>query len=155
MVFIDYFNDLGTFPQIERLQRDLLKFEKELACVQTEDNSIGHPLTDLLIKTLKDGKHITLANKIKRFTTSNDSKAKLVTQVQVGLEQKEIKLLDDKILLNQMGAYEATYNFKTGKVTYNGAQGIHDDNVMSMMIAYDAYKNNLGSGIYSISYNRK
>lgn len=155
MVFIDYFNDLGTFPQIERLQRDLLQYESQLACVQTEDNSIGHPLTDLLLKTLRDGKHQTLANKIVRFTTTNDSKAKLVTQVQVGLERKEIKLLNDKGLLNQMSAYEATYNFKTGKVTYNGAQGIHDDNVMSMMIAYDAYKNNLSSGIYSMSFHKR
>ena len=155
MVFIDYFNDLGTFAQIERLIIDLLKYEKQIASIQTENNSIGEPLTDLLKKTLKDGKHNDLANKIIKFTTTNDSKAKLVAQVQVGLERKEIKLLNDNSLISQMSAYESAYNFKTGKVSYNGAQGIHDDNVMSMMLAYDAYKNNKSTGVYSIGFSRR
>lgn len=154
MVFIDYFNDLGTFAQVERLIIDLLKYEKQIASIQTENNSIGEPLTDLLKKTLKDGKHNDLANRIVKFTTTNDSKARLVAQVQVGLERKEIKLLNDSNLIGQMSAYEAAYNFKTGKVSYNGAQGIHDDNVMSMMLAYDAYKNNKSSGVYSIGFAR-
>lgn len=154
MVFIDYFNDLGTFAQVERLIIDLLKYEKQIASIQTENNSIGEPLTDLLKKTLKDGKHNDLANRIVKFTTTNDSKARLVSQVQVGLERKEIKLLNDSNLIGQMSAYEAAYNFKTGKVSYNGAQGIHDDNVMSMMLAYDAYKNNKSSGVYSIGFAR-
>lgn len=154
MVFIDYFNDLGTFAQIERLIIDLLKYEKQIVSIQTENNSIGEPLTDLLKKTLKDGKHNDLANRIVKFTTTNDSKARLVSQVQVGLERKEIKLLNDSNLIGQMSAYEAAYNFKTGKVSYNGAQGIHDDNVMSMMLAYDAYKNNKSSGVYSIGFAR-
>lgn len=154
MLFLDYFNDLGTFAQIERIIIDLLKYEKNIAVIQGENNSIGQPLNDLLKKTLKDGGHMDLANKIKPFTTTNESKAKLVTQVQVGLERKEIKLLNDNQLIGQMGAYEAVYNFKTGKVSYNGAQGIHDDNVMSMMLAYDAYKNKKSSGVYSISYGR-
>lgn len=154
MVFIDYFNDLGTFAQIERLIIDLLKYEKQIVSIQTENNSIGEPLTDLLKKTLKDGKHNDLANRIVKFTTTNDSKARLVSQVQVGLERKEIKLLNDSNLIGQMSAYEAAYNFKTGKVSYNGAQGIHDDNVMSMMLAFDAYKNNKSSGVYSIGFAR-
>ena len=155
MIFLDYFNDLGTFAQVERIIVDLLKYENKIAIVQGENNSIGQPFNDLLKKTLKDSGHISLSNKIKPFTTTNDSKAKLVSQVQVGLERKEIKLLNDSGLIGQMGAYEATYNFKTGKVSYNGAQGIHDDNVMSMMIAYDAFKNNKSSGVYSMVFNRK
>lgn len=150
MVFLDYFNDLGTFAQIERIIFNLMKFDKQIASIQAENNSIGQPFTDLLRKTLKEGNRNDLVNKIIPFTTTNDSKAKLVTQVQVGLERNEIKLLKDNELIGQMGAYEATYNFKTGKVSFNGAQGIHDDNVMSMMIAYDAYKNDKTRGTYLI-----
>lgn len=154
MVFIDYFNDLGTFPQIERLKKDLLQYEDKIVGIQAENNSIGEPLTALLVKTLKEEGHILLANKIKPFVTTNDSKARIVSQVQVGLERNEIKLLDDKMLISQLGCYEATYNIKTGKISYNGAQNTHDDTVMSTMIAYDTIESKKINGVYCIGNAR-
>lgn len=151
MVFLDYFNDLGTFPQVERLANDIITYKDFIHSIACENNSIGEPLTDLLKQNLIDKKLNGLVAKIKPFVTTNDSKADIVAKVQVGLERNEIKLLNDKVLISQMVSYEATYNFKTGKITYNGAQNTHDDTVMSTMIAYNEYyENNKIIGQYKV-----
>lgn len=150
MVFIDYFNDLGTFAQVERLCNDILKFKNNIQLIQFEDNSIGSPLNDLMEKMLKERKEMNVLNKMQRYTTTNKGKSEMVAQVQTGLELNELKVLNDKLLVSQLTSYEATYNFKTGNVSYNGAQGTHDDLVMSSMIAYDSLCKNKINATYSI-----
>lgn len=150
MVFIDYFNDLGTFAQVERLCNDILKFKNNIQIIQFEDNSIGSPLNDLMEKMLKERKEMNVLNKMQRYTTTNKGKSEMVAQVQTGLELNELKVLNDKLLVSQLTSYEATYNFKTGNVSYNGAQGTHDDLVMSSMIAYDSLCKNKINATYSI-----
>lgn len=150
MVFLDYFNDLGTFLQVERLAHSLIKYKDKIKLIQAEDNSIGSPLSDLLEKLLNDKNERGLINKFKRFTTTNKSKSEIVAQVQTGLELNTLKLLNDKVLISQLTTYEATYNFKTGNVSYNGAQGTHDDLVISTMIAYDSYMRFNKQSTYSI-----
>lgn len=150
MVFIDYFNDLGTFAQVERLCNDILKFKNNIQLIQFEDNSIGSPLNDLMEKMLKERKEMNVLNKMQRYTTTNKGKSEMVAQVQTGLELNELKVLNDKLLVSQLTSYEATYNFKTGNVSYNGAQGTHDDLVMSTMIAYDSLCKNKINATYSI-----
>lgn len=151
MVFLDYFNDLSTFQQIERLTGDIMGFGKSVAYINAENNSIGKPMIDLIVQELnKQGKQI-IASKIKRWTTTNTSKSELVKEMQVGLEQGEAKLFDNKMLMSQMSAYEAQYNPKTQVVSYNGAYGTHDDLVIATMLAWDAYKKQTTIGTYTIS----
>lgn len=150
MVYLDYFNNLGTFPQVEKVIADILPYKNNIKLIQAEDNSIGSPMIDLLKQELKSKKESGLINKVVNFTTSNSSKASLVSQTQVGFERGEIKILNDSVLIGQLGAYEATYNAKTGSVSYNGASGTHDDLVISTMLAYDAYKRNKVKGNYII-----
>lgn len=151
MVFLDYFNDLSTLQQVERLAGDIIQFGYKVAYINAENNSIGKPLIDLLIQTLnREGQQVTVS-KINRWTTTLTSKSELVKEMQVGLEQGNAKIFDNKMLLNQMGAYEAQYNPKTQNVSYNGAYGTHDDLVMSTMLAWDAYYKRSIAGSYSIS----
>lgn len=150
MVFLDYFNDLGTFQQVERIINDLSIFGNKLKKVYMENNSIGSPFIDLILKTANDKKLTWLVNATERWTTTNSSKNKLVTQFCVGLEQSMVKLLNDRVLINQLTSYEATYNNKTQTISYNGAYGTHDDTVMSTMIAWYAYMNLNNNGNYSI-----
>ena len=154
MVFLDYFNDLGTFQQVDRIISDLEPFLDKMKNVYAENNSIGSPFIDLILKTAKERRLTQLTNCLERWTTSNSSKQKLVTQFCAGLEHSEVKLLNDRVLINQLSSYEATYNVKTQTITYNGAYGTHDDSVMSTMIAWYAYKNEQTSGIYSIGSSR-
>ena len=151
MVFLDYFNDLSTLQQVERLAGDIIQFGYKVAYINAENNSIGKPLIDLLIQTLnREGQQVTVS-KINRWTTTLTSKSERVKDMQVGLEQGNAKIFDNKMLLNQMGAYEAQYNPKTQNVSYNGAYGTHDDLVMSTMLAWDAYYKRSIAGSYSIS----
>ena len=150
MVFLDYFNDLCTFQQVDRIISDLEPFLDKMKKVYAENNSIGSPFIDLILKTAKERRLVQLQNKLERWTTSNSSKQKLVTAFCAGLEHGEVKLLNDRVLINQLSSYEATYNVKTQSISYNGAYGTHDDSVMSTMIAWYAFVNGSQTGIYSI-----
>lgn len=151
MVFLDYFNDLSTLQQIERLTTDIISFGSSFRLINMEGNSIGKPLTDLIIKSLNEHNQQITVSKINRWITTNTSKSELVKEFQVALEQGKVKLFDDKMLLTQFSAYEAEYNPKTQVVTYNGAYGTHDDLVMSTMLAWDAYLKQSSMGNYTIS----
>ena len=150
MVYLDYFNDLGTFQQVDRIISDLEPFLEKMRKVYAENNSIGSPFIDLILKSARERRLLSLVNKMERWTTSNSSKQKLVTAFCAGLEHSEVKLLNDRVLINQLSSYEATYNVKTQTISYNGAYGTHDDSVMSTMIAWYALKNGERTGIYSI-----
>ena len=150
MVVLDYFNDLGTFPQVERIAAILERYRASVRRISAEDNSIGHPMIDLLSSTLRERGLNDMANLIVPFSTTNQSKAVIVSQLQVGLERGEVKLLNNNTLINQLGAYEATYNIKTGSVSYNGAAGIHDDLVISTMLSYDALLKSNKIGTYKV-----
>ena len=151
LVFLDYFNDLGSFQAVDRLLRDLEPFKQNLKWVNAENNSIGSPLIDLLLRTANEKGDYKLASVIHRWVTTNSTKNKLVNQLQVALEQGTVKLLNDKVLVYQFNIFEATYNPKTQVVTYEGANGQHDDIVMSVMMAWDSYYNHgLTAGVYSI-----
>lgn len=140
MIFIDCFNDLGTFEQVNRVVDDLKKYQYEIVKIEAECNSIGSPFIDLLKKTLQENGMGRLVSKIEEFNTTNAEKVRLVNQTQVALEQNKITLLDDEKLLNQLAAYAASYNPKTNNVSYNAPLGLHDDMVISTMLGYDAYK---------------
>lgn len=154
MVFLDFFNDLSTFQQCERLVADLMKFSNRIDCINAENNSIGSPMIDIIIRELNKNKQQVVVSKINRWTTTNTSKSELVKNFQVALEQGTTKLFDNKMLLSQFGAYEAQYNPKTQVVTYNGAYGTHDDLVMSTILAWDAYYKRTLKGSYSIGFGR-
>ena len=152
MVYLHYFNDLGTFEQMNVLADDLIRFEDKIVSIYAENNSIGDPLTDVLRKCLRDKGHGTLTGYIEEITTTNQLKVTMVNQVQIGLEQNAIKLLNDSRLLNEFSAYAATYNSKTNTVTYNAPAGLHDDTVMSTMLAYHSYKDHNDYAQYKIGF---
>ena len=96
----------------------------------------------------------SLSGRVIPFVTTNAEKVRIVNQLQVALEQNAITLLDDNGLLTQLSAYEATYNPKTNNVSYNAPAGMHDDNCISTMIAYDAMLQAGRRGDYNISFGR-
>jgi len=152
LVYLHYFNDMKTFEQMNVLADDIIKFKDKLVSVYCENNSIGDPLTDVLRKCLRDKGYATLLGLIEEITTTNSLKVTMVNQLQVALEQKHVKLLNDKRLLNELAAYAATYNSKTNTITYNAPQGLHDDTVMSTLLAFHNYKNHNDFVQYQIGF---
>lgn len=151
MVDIYYFNDKSTIEQVHYIARILQEHKGEIRKIYAESNSIGTPMIELLKSTLESVGENDLSRRIEPFVTTNSEKIRLVNQLQVALEQNQILLKNDNGLIGQLQAYEATYNPKTNNVTYNAPQGLHDDNVISCMLGFDAYKSSQRYGQYSIS----
>lgn len=154
MVFIDYFNDKSTFEQ-SRYIADLFALHRDkLRAIFAEANSIGTPMIALLKDELDKRGLRDISRMVEPFNTTNAEKVRLVNQFQVALEQRAITLLDDRGLLTQLAAYEATYNPRTNNVSYNAPLGLHDDNCISTMLALDARANGQRTGQYTIGFNR-
>lgn len=150
MVSIDYWNDRTTMEQAAYIA-DLLAERKDcIRRIEAESNSIGTPMIDLLRSALEGRSQYDLSRKIEPFCTTNAEKIRLVNQLQVALERKRITLLNDRGLISQLSAYESAYNPKTGNVSYNAPQGMHDDNCISTMLAWDAYLKNQITNQYRI-----
>ena len=145
-VFLSYWNNLNTTQQIDVISETLRPIEKQIVVIQTELNSIGTPYTDLL----KDRLQISTRNKVVGFNTTNQSKAEIVSDLQVAFEQGNISILDDDKQLRQLSTYSAEYNPKTRNVYYNAPQGLHDDICIALMLSYNALNKNKITGSYSI-----
>lgn len=150
-VGLHYWNDLTPLGQIDKIYEVLRPIEKQIVLIQPELNSVGKPYTELLKKRLQQ----STQSKVQGFNTTNRSKNDVVTQLQVAFEQKEVSILGDEHQLRELGVYSAEYNPTTKNVSYNAPQGLHDDTVIALCLAYDAYKNKKSSGVYSMSYYRK
>ena len=154
MVFIDYFNDKSTFEQARYIADILQLRAKSVRCIEAESNSIGTPMIALLKDELDKRGLRDVSRQVQPFTTTASEKVRLVNQLQVALEQKQVTLLDDRGLLSQLASYEATYNPKTNNVSYNAPLGLHDDNCISTMLAWDARLRSGRTGQYTIGFNR-
>ena len=145
-VFIDGWNNLNTTQTIDRLLNILQPHLSQVDRIIAETNSIGRPYTDLLIERLP----VNYRNKVIGFTTTNSSKADLVSDLQVAFQERKISILNNDKQLRQLSVYAAEYNPKTKTVTYNAPRGLNDDRVMGLMLSYRGYKEKQTDGFYCI-----
>lgn len=125
---------------VEAFANDI-KRHPSLKCVQVETNSIGDVYMDFLKKEVRGGI-------IKGFNTSNDSKRRIIEQLITAFQTGKVQVPSEPELLRQLQHYNVEKT-PTGKVTYNGADGVNDDYVLSLAFCYDLHKK--GSGTFSIS----
>lgn len=138
-------NNLSPTQQVEWLAGLIneLKSKYTIRNILAEYNSIGSVYIDFLKK--KIGK-LQLTN----WTTTNKSKQDLVTNFQIALENGYVQILPDPVLLNELKKYQAEINAKTKTITYNGYK-CHDDTVIATMLAYWAYKKNMGTFSFGLA----
>lgn len=108
----------------------------------SESNSIGLVVNEML-KAKYKGKltYITLNNTIKR---------EIIEKLIVAFENKNISILDDEIVINELLAFTCSVNTSTMVIKYAAPTGLHDDCVISL--AYANYAINKSTGQYSISF---
>lgn len=145
-VYLEYWNNLTPTQQIDVIYGIIKPIEHQIVVIQPELNSIGSPYTDLLKERLQ----VNTRSKVHGFNTTNQSKAEIVSELQVAFEQKEIEILNDDKQLRQLSVFSAEYNAKTRNIYYNAPNGLHDDIVMALMLSYNALKQNNNKGTYSI-----
>lgn len=67
--------------------------------------------------------------------TDNESKNKIINNLQLLIENKAVRLIDDFELKNELAMYQLEQT-RTGKTTYNAQKGSHDDLVIATAIAF-------------------
>lgn len=97
-----------------------------------ETNSIGGPNFEAL---QNDGLPVVA------FETTGTSKPPLIESLVLAFERKEIGVFDDPVLLSELGAYERRVSPTTGRSQYSAPEGLHDDCVMSLALAWHGVAN--------------
>lgn len=115
---------------------NIINEHPSIRTVIAETNSIG----EVYISILK--KHLKRPQILKTFTTTNDSKKRIIEKMIAAIGSKFITLLPNTQLEYEMSIYEME-SLKNGNYTYNGKK---DDCIMATAFAIDTfYENSLGS----------
>lgn len=131
MTALYHFNDKDETQTIEYIV-ELIKKHKPLR-VQVESNSIGAVFYGLLDKAVKKAKMPVM---VLKFTTTNESKERLINAFQVAVQNNRVQILNNAVLQTQMDMYEMKVT-SNNKRTYNAATGYKDDCIIAMLLAYD------------------
>lgn len=139
-------NDLTPAKQVDWLVGIIENIKKgyTIRTILAEKNSIGAVYIDYMRKSLQKS-NLT----VQEFNTNNDSKRRIIEQLQAAFEYNDITIPNDPQLINELKRFEANVNATTKVVRYEGKNS-HDDRVMSLAFAYEAYIKRLGA--FSISF---
>ncbi len=140
MIGLYHFSDKDETATINYIIELIRKYQP--LKVQVETNSIGSVFYGLLDKAIKAA---NLPVMLLKFTTTNESKERLINNFQVAMQNKQVTILDNQTLRIQMDMYEMKVN-QNGKRTYNAANGYHDDCIIAMLLSFNC----ITSGHYCI-----
>ena len=124
IVALDRFNQIDYHTQLGRLTALYERFRP--AAVVAEANSIGQPLIEQL---QRQGLPVV------PFTTTNASKQIAVDALALAFENRSLTIIPDPVLIAELQAYQGE-RLPGGAMRYSAPQGLHDDTVMAVMLAY-------------------
>ena len=124
-VYLDRFNRV-EYPVLEDRLHALYK-RFNMTAMTVEDNSIGQGVIDHLRQRSMN---------IIGFHTSNTTKQIIIQQLAAAFEHGDIKILPDPIQVGELQAYEGKRT-PNGSFGYSAPDGLHDDTVMAMAIAWN------------------
>ena len=130
VVEIDRFNQIEWAFQRSRLVAMCQRWG--VRYVLAEHNSIGGPNIEALNRD-PEMSEVTVIG----FETTNPSKTAAVQALMLAFERGEIAIPEDPVLLAELEAFEAK-RLPSGKWQYGAPGGMHDDTVISLMLAYRA-----------------
>jgi phage terminase large subunit-like protein len=135
MVYMDRFNRVDYNVLADRLAA--LSHRWKLDAMKVEANSIGQPVIDAI-----RAKGVPVIP----FTTTSATKQTVIQNLQSAFEHGEIAVINDPILIGELLSFESKRN-PSGSFAYSAPEGMHDDCVMSLAIAWDA----IGKGIQVVT----
>jgi phage terminase large subunit-like protein len=124
IVALDRFNQIDYQVQLSRLTALYERFRP--SAIVAEANSIGQPLIEQM---QRDGLPVV------PFMTTNASKAVAVDALALAFERGALRIIPDPVLISELQAYEGT-RLSSGMTRYGAPDGLHDDTVMAVMLAY-------------------
>lgn len=126
MVDMDRFTDMRWDSQRTRLKAMYERWQPRV--VVAEANSFGGPN----IEALQDA-----GLPVEPFYTTATSKGPLIDGLALAIEQRDIALLNDRVLVNELLAYEMTQT-RSGHYRFSAPDGGHDDTVIATALAWHA-----------------
>lgn len=127
-VFIDRFNRVDYNVLIDRLAAIYKRWQ--LTAMKVEANSIGQPVIDAL-----RSKSVSVIP----FTTTASTKQVIIQNLQAAFENSQVGIINDPVLIGELLSYESKRN-ASGSFSYSAPEGMHDDCVMSLALAWDVVK---------------
>jgi len=126
VVAIDRFNQIDYALQTQRLKALAERYRPDV--IIAEANAMGQPIIEQL---QRDGLPV------RAFTTTNATKAQIIESLALAFERGMLTIPDHGVLIEELMAYEMT-RLPSGMVRYAAPQGMHDDCVMSLALAWSA-----------------
>ncbi len=77
---------------------------------------------------------------LKPFHTSAQSKPLIVEDLSKGFQDKKITIPDIKYLYNELDSFTYRFNPNTHRISYSAPNGLHDDSVIALCLANNAWK---------------
>ncbi len=132
-VALDRFNQIEFYTQAGRLKILVERFRPSL--IVAEANAQAMMLEQLRRWSLP----------VWGWTATNATKAAAVEALEFALERRQLVLLPDPVQTAELLAYEAT-RLPSGMIRYAAPQGMHDDTVAGLMLAWMAACSASGAG---------
>lgn len=133
LVHIDRFTGIGFDLQTSRLKALFAKFPG--AYITAESNSIGLPMIERL---QADGLPVVA------FMTTNSSKVLAIESLALALETGQLKVPDIDWLAAELLSYTCE-TLPSGAIRYSAPEGLHDDGVMALAIAWHGATSQCGN----------
>lgn len=124
MVKWERFNQIDYTVQLGRLESIISNYRSSR--VVAESNAMGEPLVEQL--------HRKYGN-VTGFRTTNQSKATLIEDLALAFERGEVAIFNEPVLVNELQAFEMN-RLPSGMIRYAAPQGMHDDTVISLALAW-------------------
>ncbi|OQA96948.1 MAG: Terminase-like family protein [Chloroflexi bacterium ADurb.Bin222] len=126
MVCMDRFNRIDYAVQRGRLAALAEKYRPTV--ILAESNAMGEPIIETLQRE---------GLPVRGFVTTNATKAQIIEGLALAFEQGAIRVLNDPVLVGELQGYEMDRS-PSGMVRYSAPEGLHDDCVMSLALAWHA-----------------
>jgi phage terminase large subunit-like protein len=134
LIHLERFNQIDYTLQMGRLRALYDRFEP--ITLIAESNAMGEPIIEQLRR-----QNIP----VQPFVTTNASKAAIIEGLSLAFERDIIKILNNPVLIGELQAYE-TERLPSGLLRYSAPDGMHDDTVIALAIAWHAAQ--MRSGIH-------
>ena len=128
-VYLDRFNRVDYDTLEDRLHAIYKRFN--LSSMTVEINSIGRSVVEALI-----ARGMTIIP----FQTTNATKQAAIQSLQSAFEHGDIRILNDPVQIGELQAFEGRQT-PNGAWRYEAPEGMHDDRVMAMALAWNGLSN--------------
>lgn len=136
MVYMDRFNKIDWTIQKPRILKVGDTFK---APILIDSSGVGDPIVEELMQGWYPWG-------IEGFKFSNITKSQIMNQLAISIEQKEMRLLKEPYIGEELSSYQYRRSDKSGLLQMSAPPGKHDDVVVALALAWEMVRRNSGTG---------